>query len=137
MSQDITVEFVPGPDDDVDAVELDDLAHALREEILQVDEVDSVEQAIEGEAPDGTKAVDVAAIGSLIVAAAPGVTALTSIITAVRSWFQRRADAAPTPPPPLKLTINGNSIEIVADEELQKQLIAEFLTAIHKDDAKA
>jgi len=137
MSQDITVEFVPGPDDDVDAAELDDLAHALRDEILQVDEVDSVEQTIEGLAPDGTKAVDVAAIGSLIVAAAPGVTALTSIITAVRGWFQRRAEAAPTPPPPLKLTINGNSIEIVADEELQKQLVAEFLAAIHKDDQTA
>ena len=132
MSQDITVAFVPGPDDDVDAAELDQLAHALREEILQVDEVDSVDQAILGEAPDGTKAVDVAAIGALIVGAAPGVTALTAIIETVRGWFARRAATAPAPPPPLKLTIGDNSIEIVADAEQQKALVAEFLAAVHK-----
>ncbi len=103
MSQDITVAFVPGPDDDLDAVELDRLARALREEIRQLDEVDSVDQAIEGEAPEGTRAVDVAAIGELIVGAAQGVTALTAIIETVRAWFARRAAATPTPPPTLKV----------------------------------
>jgi hypothetical protein len=65
MSEDIRVEFVGGTD--IDPAEIDALTMALREEILQVDEVDRVEQASEGPAPEGSKALDLAAIGALIV----------------------------------------------------------------------
>ena len=50
-----------GADDDPD--EIDRLTQSLREEILLVDDVDSVDAASAGPAPEGTRAVDVAAIG--------------------------------------------------------------------------
>lgn len=136
MSQDITVEFVSGADDDVDVAELELLTHSLREEILQVDEVDSVEQPIAGPAPEGAKAVDIAQIGALIVAAAPTVTALTKIIETVRGWFERRKAADPTAPTPtLRMTIGGNSIEIVADKEQQRAAFDVFISAVKLEQA--
>jgi hypothetical protein len=128
MSQEIAVELTAT--DDVDAEELDRLTQSLREEILLVDEVDSVEAAPGGPAPEGTRAVDVAAIGSLIVAAASGVQALGKVIETVRSWFARRAETAPATT--LKMTIGDKSIEITADEEQQERLIAEFIAAVEK-----
>ena len=133
MSQDITVAFVGGADGDVDTGELERLAQSLRQEILQVDEVDSVEQPVAGPAPEGTKAVDIAQIGALVVAAAPGVAALTKIIETVRGWFAGRKAADPSAPTPtLKMTIGDNTIEIVADKDQQEALVAEFIAAVQK-----
>ena len=132
MTQDITVEFVDAPDD-ADAAELERLTQSLRTEILQVDDVDSVEQPVSGAAPDGTRAVDVAQIGALVVAAAPGVAALTRIIDTVRGWFASRKAADPlATPAALKLTIGDKSIEIVADREQQQALVAEFIAAVQQ-----
>ena len=50
MSQEIAVEFTAT--DDVDAAELDRLTQALRAEILQVDDVDTVDPAT-GRHPTG------------------------------------------------------------------------------------
>jgi hypothetical protein len=130
MSQEIAVEFTAT--DDVDAAELDRLTQALRAEILQVDDVDTVDQATVA-APDGTKSVDVASIGALVVAAAPGVTALGKVIETVRGWFANRKAASSSPTPSLRMTIGDKSIEIVADKEQQDQLVAEFIAALKED----
>jgi len=130
MSQEIAVEFTAT--DDVDAAELDRLTQALRAEILQVDDVDTVDPATVA-APDGTKSVDVASIGALIVAAAPGVTALIKVIETVRGWFANRKATASSPTPALRMTIGDKSIEIVADKEQQDQLVAEFIAALQRD----
>ena len=62
---DILVEIM---EPDAEPERLDALAGALREELLGLD-VDDVERAIAGPAPDGTRALELAVIGALLVKA--------------------------------------------------------------------
>lgn len=126
MGDDITVEFVTGPDSEADEAELEQLTLALRQEILQLDDVDSVEQASAGPAPDGTRSGELAAIGSLIVSAVPGVEAAVKVLAVIRSWLGGRAGGAPT----LKMTVGGNSIEIAADDDQQDALVEQFIKSL-------
>lgn len=120
MSDDILVEFVSGPDSEADAAELEQLTQALRAEILQLDDVDSVEQASAGPAPAGTKALELAAIGSLLVSVAPG--AAGKVFQLVRAWLAGRPS-----PPPLKITYGENTIELVPNDDQQDALVQHFI----------
>ena len=124
MNEDIRVEFVSGPD--ADPGEMDALTRALRAEILEVDEVDRVEQASAGPAPEGSKGLDVAAIGALIVGVAPGVQAVAKVIEVVRGWLARHSSSTP----PLQMTIGDKSIVVRADKEQQDELVAAFIAAV-------
>lgn len=124
MSEDIRVEFVSGPD--ADPEEIDALTRALRAEILEVDEVDRVEQASAGPAPEGSKGLDVAAIGALVVGVAPGVQAVAKVIEVVRSWLANRSPSTP----PLQMSIGDKSITVVADKSQQDALVAAFVAAL-------
>ena len=126
MSDDILVEFVTGPDSAADDAELEQLTLALREEILQLDDVNTVEQATAGPAPDGTRSGELAAIGSLIVSAVPGVQAAAKVLAVIRSWLGGRSGGAPT----LKMTVGGNSIEIAADDDQQDALVEQFIKTL-------
>ena len=53
-------------DDDLSTYEFDELTAALQRELLQLD-VDGVERVSAGPAPDGSRGVDLAALGALIV----------------------------------------------------------------------
>ena len=73
MSEDMRVEFVSSTD--ADPAELDALTRALRAEILEVDEVNRVEQASAGpapEEPDGRPPLRAPAPDEPPVRAAPG-----------------------------------------------------------------
>jgi hypothetical protein len=124
MGEDIRVEFVAGPD--TDPAEVDALTRALRAEILEVDEVDRVEQASAGPAPEGSKGLDVAAIGALLVGVAPGVQAVAKVVEVVRGWLARHASSTP----PLQMTIGDKSIVVRADKEQQDELVAAFIAAV-------
>ena len=129
MSEDIRVEFVSGPD--ADPVEIDALMRALRAEILEVAEVDHVDQASAGPAPEGSKGLDVAAIGALVVGVAPGLQAVTKVIEVVRSWLANRSPSTP----PLQMSIGDKSITVVADKQQQDALVAAFVAALTTRDA--
>jgi hypothetical protein len=129
MTEEIRVEFVSGPD--VDPAEIDALTRALRAEILQIDEVDRVEQASAGPAPEGSKAVDVAAIGSLIVGIGPGIQAVGKVVEVVRHWLAGRMSSTP----PLQMTIGDKSITVVPDQGQQDALVAAFVAAVTSEDA--
>jgi hypothetical protein len=122
MSDDILVEFVSGPDSEADDAELEELTLALREEILQLDDVNAVEQATAGPAPDGTRAIDVKAIGALIVSAVPGADSAVKILEVIRGWLAGKPST-----PTLKMTVGGNTIEIAADDDQQDALVAQFI----------
>lgn len=126
MSDDILVEFVTGPESAEDDAELEQLALALRAEILELDAVSAVEQASAGPAPDGTRAVDVAAIGSLVVSIVPGVQAAAKVLEVVQRWLSRRAPSTP----PLRMTVRGNTIELVPDKDQQDALVAQFIETL-------
>ena len=123
MSDEIRVDFVTGPD--ADPEEIDALTRALRAEILQVDEVDSVEQASAGPAPDGSKGLGLEAIGSLVVGVTPGLQAAVKVIEVVRGWLAGRSST-----PPLQMTIGDKSITVVADKEQQDALVAAFVASL-------
>ena len=61
---------------------LDELTRALRDEILTLD-VESVVPRSAGEAPPGTRAVDAAAVGALVVSVGPALDALARLVTTV------------------------------------------------------
>jgi hypothetical protein len=124
MNDEIRVEFMSNSD--VDPAELDALTRALRAEILEVDEVDRVEQAVAGPAPEGSKGLDVAAIGALVVGVAPGVQAVAKVFEVVRGWLANRSPSTP----PLQMSIGDKSITVVADKKQQEELVAAFLAAL-------
>jgi hypothetical protein len=124
MNEEIRVEFLSSAD--ADPAELDAMTRALRAEILEVDEVDRVDQASAGPAPDGSKGLDVAAIGALVVGLAPGVQAVAKVFEVVRGWLANRSPSTP----PLQMTIGDKSITVVADEKQREELVAAFLAAL-------
>ncbi|MFF6803802.1 hypothetical protein [Streptomyces sp. NPDC012616] len=91
----------------VDAEDVAELTGFLRAELLQLD-VDDVTSVPGGEAPPGARAVDVAAIGALLVSLGTSAGALTQVMNAVREWRGRFRGARPT----LRLTLDDDVLEI-------------------------
>src|SRR6266704_2091630 len=72
-----------GPD--ADAEEVAEATAQLRRELLDLD-VDAVGLPPAGEPPPGTRAVELAALGALVVTVAQS-QLLASVVAAVRSWL--------------------------------------------------
>ncbi len=76
--------------------ELDELARQLKAEVEEL-RVDSVEQVSAGEAPDGTKAVDMQLIGQMAVSLAPAI--IPPLFELLKSWVERK------PSTPVKIRV--------------------------------
>lgn len=108
-----------GLESDADAAEIDDATSQLRTELLELD-IDEVKAPSGGPAPVGTRGVEAAQIGTLLVAA--GRLAIGPVVAAIQSWVARRASRS------VKLTIDGDSIEVSnVSHEDQRELIQSFL----------
>ena len=81
-----------------DPVELDELTRQLRAEVNELD-VESVEQVSAGQAPEGSKAVDMAALGQLAVTLAPSL--VPPLFDLLKSWVERK------PSTPVKITVKS------------------------------
>ena len=81
-----------------DPAELDELTRQLRAEVNEMD-VESVEQVSLGQAPDGTKAADMAALGQLAVTLAP--TLVPPLFELLKSWVERK------PSTPVKIRVKS------------------------------
>ena len=81
-----------------DPAELDELTRQLRAEVNELD-VDSVEQVSAGQAPEGTKAFDMAALGQLAVTLAPSL--VPPLFELLKSWVERK------PSTPVKITVKA------------------------------
>jgi len=123
VSTELTVElFEPGADLEV----VDELTRALRLELLELD-VDSVSPATAGPAPPGSRGVDIAVVGALLVQVAGSVEAISSLVTTVRSWLRRGSAPGRT----LKISVDGRTLELTAATEAQQQqLVEEFVRAL-------
>lgn len=104
-------------EEEADAERVAELTGYLREELLDV-EVDDVSEVPAGEVPPGARAVDVAQIGALIVALGSSATALSQVVTAVRSWLGRCRDTRPS----LHLEMDGDVLEVskATDEQVEE-----------------
>ena len=119
MTNDLTIEL---GETDADAELLEQLTYGLREEILETS-VDSVAVPALGEAPEGSRAIGIAAVGALLVNFAGSADSLKQVVSVVRSWFNKKP-AART----LKITFGDNVLELTAATDAQQQqLIDEFV----------
>jgi hypothetical protein len=114
----VGVQVAVGPDGDADEVAQATLQ--LRRELLDLD-VNAVEMPRAGEPPPGSKAVDVAALGALVVNLADS-QLLAAVVAAVRSWL------AGSPRRSIKLQLGGDALELtgVSSKE-QRRLTDEWL----------
>jgi hypothetical protein len=107
-------------DSDADAEELAELTSRLRRELLDLD-VEAVELPQAGEPPAGSKAVELVALGALVVTVAKS-DLLASVVATVRSWLSGHQQRN------VKLEIDGDVLEVsgVSSKE-QRRLINEWL----------
>ena len=94
--------------EDGDQTELDELTRQLRAEIEQLNVV-AVDDVSQGNAPEGAKAVEWAAIGNLVVTLAP--TVVPVVFGVLKSWIERK----PSVPLKIKVKVGRKSAEIVYD----------------------
>lgn len=95
-------------EDGADAERIDVLAGHLRQELLELD-VDDVRRARSGAAPPpGSRAVDVAAIGALLVTVGGAATGINEILTVVRGWLSRAGGTRRS----VKISIDGDVLEL-------------------------
>jgi Effector Associated Constant Component 1 len=115
----IALRLEVGLESDAEAAELQDATSQLRRELLELD-VEAVEAPAGKPAPPGTRGIEAAELGTLLVAA--GRAAIGPIMLAIQSWVARRASRS------VKLEIDGDSIELTnASAEDQRQLLQSFL----------
>ncbi|MFE6287205.1 hypothetical protein [Streptomyces sp. NPDC057877] len=88
----------------------------LREELLQLD-VDDVTAVPAPEPPPGARAVDVAAVGALLVTLGSAATGIGQIVAVVRQWWGRNRDETR---PALRLALGDDVLEIsdATDEQV-------------------
>ena|ERR1700689_5515306 len=112
------VQVAVGPDGD--AEEIAEATLRLRRELLDLD-VDVVEVPGTGEPPPGSRAVDVAALGALLVHLADP-DMLAGVVGAVRSWLSGSSRRS------IKLELGGDVRELtgVSSQE-QRRLTDEWL----------
>jgi hypothetical protein len=114
----LAIVLAVGPDGD--AEELAQATRQLRRELLDLD-VNSVETPSAGEPPPGSRAVDVATLGALVVNMADS-QLLAAVIGAVRSWLAGSSRRS------IKLGLGGDVLELtgVSSKE-QRRLTDEWL----------
>jgi hypothetical protein len=89
-------------------------------------EVEGVEPVQAGEAPAGTRAVDIAAVGALLVTLTSSAGAAAGVVDMVRGWL-RRGSGGRT----VELTIGDKTLKLSgASDEQQERLIQEFLRSV-------
>ena len=94
-------------EDGADDERIDQLTGYLREELLQLD-VAEVTRAPGGEAPAGTRGLDPAAIGALLVSLGGAAASLNEVVTVVRGWLSRGGGVKRS----VKITIDGDALEL-------------------------
>jgi hypothetical protein len=112
-------------EEDADPAERERLAGLLQSELAQLD-VDRVRPATGGAAaPPGSRGMDVAAVGALVVSLTPTAALVRGVLTSVRAWLGRGPGGRS-----VELTIGTTSVKLTnASEEAQERLIDEFIRA--------
>ena len=109
-----------------DAEVIDGLAGDLRLELLELD-VDSVSPIALEPAPEGSKGVELVAIGALLVRVQDSLPVVNAVVTTVRRWLARASSSGRS----LKITVDGRTLELsAATAEQQQQLVTEFVRSL-------
>jgi hypothetical protein len=112
----IQVELGPDADDE----EVAEATLQLRRELLDLD-VDSVDLPTAGQPPPGTRGVELAALGALLVSVTQS-QLLAPVLAAVRSWL------GGSPRRSIKLELEGDPLELTGISSTeQRRLVDEWL----------
>jgi hypothetical protein len=121
-SAQLTLRLDPGADSD--PAELDELGRRLREQLLDAG-ADSVDAVSTGAAPAGTKAIEMFALGSLLVAVGRSAAALRTVVTAVRDWIGTQPVRSVT------IALDGDTLAITGASEADQHRLVEAWIARH------
>lgn len=115
---------------DADPERLEQLALALREELLGTDADVDVSQFRAGAAPAGTRALDIAAIGALLVSVKLSTESVGAVVRTIRGWLGRAGGTGRS----VTLTVGDRTLVLEsATAEQQEQLVREFLHSLPRD----
>jgi hypothetical protein len=98
---------------DADEEELEELTSKLRRELEQL-EVDEVQRPVVGEAPEGTRALDVLALGTLVVKLVQSAQPLRDVVQTVRRWLGNQQEST------VRIEMDGDSIELSSVSSVEK-----------------
>lgn len=98
--------------------ELDRLTVMLRRELLQLD-VHDVRRAPGADAPEGTRALDAAAVGSLIVSLATAPQVLGAVVGTIRDWLGRSRARS------VSLEIDGDVLKVTGLSSAEQERLIE------------
>jgi hypothetical protein len=112
------VELRIDPEEGMDAEELSQLTSRLREELLELD-VEGADLARAEIPTSGTKAADVAKLGTLIVTLATSSTLLTALVKTITSFLSRHQHRT------AKLRIDNDVLELTGLSSRAQQRVIE------------
>jgi len=113
-------------EEDADDARLDALTGYLREDLRRLD-VDDVQRATAGEAPPGSRAIDIAAIGALVVTLGSTATGLADVVSTVRGWLSRGTGVRRT----VKIEIDGDVLELSEVSASEQDRLVELFVDRH------
>ena len=101
-----------------DDEELERLARSLRAELLELD-VDAVEPAVAGPAPDDARAIEALALGALIVRLGRHSETLTSVVRTVRVWLGGDAGRR------VRIELDGDVLELTGASDAERERLVD------------
>lgn len=112
---------------DQDAEQLAADTASLHAELVEIDTV-KVDQATTGAAPPGTRGLELAEIGALLLSVKPTAEMLGAVVGTVRQWLARRGSNRT-----IRLELAGDVLELTgASSEDQGRLVDEWIR-LHSD----
>jgi hypothetical protein len=103
--------------DQADDEEIARFTSQLRDELLQLD-VNSVDQATAGQAPEGSKGTWLPAVGTLLIGLLHSSPVLAAVTGTLQSWLSRRPGRS------IELTLDGDTVKVTdISEEDQRRLL--------------
>lgn len=108
---------------DADVEDLHELAHDLREALLDAD-VDDVRQGTAGTASAGAKSGEVLAVGALVVTLAP--TVVESLMTVISSWLSRQ-------PGEIEVEVDGHRFQGQVTRAQRDEMVAAYLRRLDRE----
>jgi hypothetical protein len=111
-------------EDGADAERLDALTGYLRRDLIELD-VNDVTALAAGPPPPGSRAIDAAAVGGLLVALGSSADGLRSVVSAIQAWLARGSGVRRT----IRLELGGDALELSqASAADQERLIGLFIS---------
>ena len=119
-------------EDGADAERLGELTGFLRQELLQLD-VEDVTPLRTGEAPPGTRGLELAAVGGLLISLGSAADGVRAVVLAVRRWLGRGGDTRRT----VRLEIGGDSLELSEATSADQQRLIDLFVSRHAAESGA